>query len=209
MHTNYAQCLVFSLIIHFCFVNFGAVEQTEEATQPGERNVENTVDNETTQDIEVKEEEMQPDPATLESSSFPYTLGHNEEASYKVDMAEKGRDDVATTDDTVDTMTGEESKEGADDATQVGNLSSVLEDASIEQSAANTEFADIVVSTSPDVLDPAESAPTEHEYASPEATATSDSMPQQPPAVYTNTTPGVVTQEALSHYDFGQWDWLL
>lgn len=186
-------------------VNFGAVEQTEEATQAGERNIENTVDKETTQDIEIKEEVMQQDPPALESSSFPYTLGHNEEASYKVDLTEKGEDDVPTADDdTLDIMTGEESKEEVENATQVGNLSSVLEDPSTQQSAANTEYADIVISTSSDAPDPAVSTPTEHDYASPEDTATSDSTPQQPPAVYTNTTPGVITQEALSHYDFGR-----
>ena len=54
-------------------ITFGAVEQAEESTQAGERNVENIVKNETTQDIEINEEELQQDPPTQESSSFPYT----------------------------------------------------------------------------------------------------------------------------------------
>ena len=192
------------------------MEQTEEATASGEHDLVNPLYTETTQDSQLKEEETQQDSLTQEeSSSFPYTLGHNEEASYKADLGEKGDDEIAdetehgeTVDDAVDITTGEESKAELEDVTQSGYL---VEDASNHQGSAahsgvkNTEYADIVISTPSQAPDLTASVPIEHDYASPEAvTATAESTGQQPPAVYTNTSPGVVTQEALSHYDFGQ-----
>ena len=48
----------------------------------------------------------------------------------------------------------------------------------------------------------------EHEYAETEINVQQSKPPeseQQSMASYTNTTPGVITQEAVNHYDMGQW----
>lgn len=55
--------------------------------------------------------------------------------------------------------------------------------------------------------EPPPDVPAEHEYAETEI----NRQPHQPDseqqsmATYTNTTPGQITQEAINHYDLGQW----
>ena len=47
--------------------------------------------------------------------------------------------------------------------------------------------------------------PTEHEYAETEINRQpASSEQQQSMATYTNTTPGVISEEAVNHYDLGQ-----
>ena len=74
-----------------------------------------------------------------------------------------------------------------------------------QQSAQKgTEYADIVISPAASLgPDTAQGGPAEHDYATTEVAKQPESM-QQASADYTNTTPGIITQEALSHYDFGQ-----
>ena len=46
-------------------------------------------------------------------------------------------------------------------------------------------------------------AAAEHEYAETEINRPPETE-QQSAATYTNTTPGLITQEAINHYDLGQ-----
>lgn len=167
-------------------------------------------------------------------NGFPYTMDHNEEASYQLDLAGQGG--------AQDTVKGIQPNESANDpanghSSEVNHEGKASLSAVSEQSPAALAGGIYDLATCPteqvvyDVADhphqelarplndyadvthtsplPVSSVdPTDHEYADTTATRMphpSDSkQEQQPPVIYTNTTPGEITQEALNHYDFGQ-----
>ena len=112
----------------------------------------------------------------------------------------------------------EPTHEGDDHAPQeidtplIGSTSASGSAPSNQSAGKSTEYADIIISPATslgpqDTTAQSTSGLPEHEYASAELTKQSDESSeamQQSSATYTNTTPGVITQEALGHYDFGQ-----